>query len=342
MCPENTTGSTVLHTVNLIVLQHFYDTTNLTVTGKSLMSPENKLTPEGVNWKTYGEKVSNLLAADTSASYSLKKLAESLQNDSTVFHTPAESILSDILHEQSNHKFFGTDLSVLNSWGIGLLIIIAFVFGLLNLRMRRQLTANTTILAKLGVTTALLGTAKGQILKLKTPSTTEWLEPTPVPVIEYIKDDTISFFIMTIMFLSTLILIFSLFYWALKRKSYVYIEIRSAKDVVMINYKRLPDASRCFFIALSSKPKTVTVVNCFLFGFLKFEGKTWKVEDSRTHCRTSLPRRVLLTRGMALKAKQMLLDPACQIGPVVVHTHEQVRRALDLDLAMDAERSALV
>ena len=124
-----------------------------------------------------------------------------------MFHTPAESILSDILHEQSNHKFFGTDLSVLSSWGIGLLLIIAFVFGLLNLRMRRQLTANTTILAKLGVTTALLGNAKGQILKLKTPSTTEWLEPTPIPVIEYIKDDTISFFIY-MMFLSTLILTF--------------------------------------------------------------------------------------------------------------------------------------
>ena len=76
-----TSSSKAWHAKNVIVLQHFYDTSNVSITGRTLMTSDDKLQPERVDWKVYGEKVNTLLAADDTAAYSLKKLAASLQND---------------------------------------------------------------------------------------------------------------------------------------------------------------------------------------------------------------------------------------------------------------------
>ena len=329
-CPENSTESNVAHAVNLIVLQHFYDTTNLTLTGKTLTTEEDKLFPEPVDWKLYGEKVDKLLAADDTASYSLKKLALSLQNDSLIYHSPAEAMLSDIIHEQANHKLFGIDLSIFNSWLIVILIIIVGIIIVFHFRMRKKLNNTSHLVQRLGVTAALIGTTKSQSIQLKATTTLPTISVDHYEaLLTFIQDDLVSFWINIILTMILILIASYSFYWLTRMRSYVYIELRTREEVFMIYYKRLPDASRCFDIVTSIIPTIVTVVNCLLFGYLKFEGNTWKIEDKRTRQRTSLPRRVLLLRSDMLQAKAMLLNSDCCVEPVVVHTHEQIRRPVE-------------
>jgi hypothetical protein len=112
-------------------------------------------------------------------------------------------------------------------------------------------------------------------------------------------------------------------------QSYVYIDVSTSNGNHLICYKKLPDASRCFNISMPRKTVNLTVVNCFLFGYIKFEGKLWTLEDKRTHCITNLPRRVLIGRDNVNVLKALLQAPSCDIGPVVVHSHELVRRVLN-------------
>ena len=260
-----------------------------------------------------------------------------------VFHTPSEAILSDIIHEQSNHKIFGVDLSIVNS-GVIMALISTIAFLLfVQLRTRREMNRLSQSFGRMGVTVALLSTAKGQVVQLKQPTTTTStvLMNIPVPVIEYFQDNTVSLITTAVMFMLLLMVILVITRWLIQMKSYAYIEIRAGNQICLIKHKRLPDASRCFHI-IASKPVNVVVVDCFLFGFLKFTGKTWKVEDNRTFVRSSLPRRVLLTRGMVKQVKSLLKDMDCQVGPVVVHTHEYVRRFLDPEDYNGLEGSQLV
>ena len=341
-CVGNITfDSDILYAVNMIVLQHFYDVTNVSVSGKALMATGNRLFPAAIRWKLYGEKVNGLLAADDTASYSLKKLALSLQNDSTVFHTPAEAILSDIIHEQANHKILGTDLSIVNSIVIFTLVLAISILALMQFRTRREISLTAQTVGRLGVTAALLSSAKAQIIPLKQGLPTAAALSAPVPVIEYLRDDTISFIINAIMFGTLLLIILAVAYWTVQMKSYVYIEIQAGKETCLIYYKRLPNAHRGFHI-VASKASCITVVDCCLFGFIKFTGKPWKIEEKRTNIRTSLPRRILLTRGETKRVKALLQCTNCQVGPMVVHTHEFVRRFMKAEYEDEMESLTLV
>lgn len=338
ICPtdQSDSDSTILHAVNLIVLQHFYDMTNLSITGKTLLNQYERISPAAVNWKLYGDKVDKLLAADNSASYSLSKLAASLQNDSKIFHTPAEVLLEDIITEQSLHKIWGLDLSVLNSWAIAFLFFVFVFLGFLQFRLRKEMIRKANLLTQCGVTASLISGAKAQNVHLKIIPTPTQISYNWEELKEYLYDDTVYLIMILIALIFVFVWTIYILHLALKMKSYIYIELRTASESLLIGYTRLPDASRCFHIALCSRPIKLTIVDCVLFGILKFEGTTWKLEDNRTHDRTDLPRRVIITRNEVKTAKTLLQNPDCQIGPLLVHTHEQVRyRVLNNDRADD-------
>ena len=327
-CPENESDSSMLYTVNLIVLQHFYDITNLTMTGKSRMTPEDRILPVGVKWEFYGEKVSKLLAADDSASYSLKKLAASLQNESQVYHTPAEALLSDIINEQALHKFFGLDLSILNAWAIAVLVFLIVVLSFFQFRTRKEMAQNSKLLAQLGVSTALLTGTRAQDVQLKTTPNTVTLPYDWNELLEYFREDMIHFVIVLIALVLIFLWTLYIMYWTTKMRSYVYIDISTDKGSHLIYYKQLPDASRCFRVVLPQKNVKLTIVNFFLFGCIKFEGKSWKLEHKSTLCRSTLPKRIWIGRSDVIKLTTLLRDPTCEIGPVVVNSHEQLRRVI--------------
>lgn len=64
----------------------------LPVTASSLLQINEKIIPDAVNWKFFWENSNKLLAADSTASYSLMKMAESITEptNTLVFHSHTE------------------------------------------------------------------------------------------------------------------------------------------------------------------------------------------------------------------------------------------------------------
>jgi hypothetical protein len=112
----STARTSVSHGVNLIVLQHFYDMNNVTLTGNTLFSPSRLNSPTPLHVPLFSDQTSRLLAADESVSYSLNKLASSLQNDSVVLHSSSDAILYDYLIVLPTNKL---DFLILRKWRHG-------------------------------------------------------------------------------------------------------------------------------------------------------------------------------------------------------------------------------
>src|SRR5664279_4415926 len=75
------------------------------MTGKNLFA-EGEFKPLApLNWPLFADNTSRLLASDKEASYSLKKLADGLQNDSFVLHSSSEALVYDLLYERGNSLF---------------------------------------------------------------------------------------------------------------------------------------------------------------------------------------------------------------------------------------------
>ena len=116
VCTNLTTSTSVLHAVNLIVLQHFYDLDNGNLSGSTLLPPANLPPLLPLRLPLFSENATRLLAADESLDYSLRKLANSLANDSVVLHSPSEAILYDYIRTvaTSQHRF--PNFSEISTW----------------------------------------------------------------------------------------------------------------------------------------------------------------------------------------------------------------------------------
>ncbi len=91
-CPKKTDQVTRLHPVNLALLQHFFDDTVLsTIAGDTHFrrSIDIKIPP----FHLYTHKFASILAKDTKAHLSLKRMAESAKKDQMIFQSLSEPIL---------------------------------------------------------------------------------------------------------------------------------------------------------------------------------------------------------------------------------------------------------
>ncbi|HSN23636.1 MAG TPA: hypothetical protein VLS45_05630, partial [Methylomicrobium sp.] len=82
----NVTNSTVdvQYAINLAALTAFYDLANATLTG-SLLTPMDELEKaQPLKLPFFGDDINKFLAADDAASYSLKRISDSLENDSVI------------------------------------------------------------------------------------------------------------------------------------------------------------------------------------------------------------------------------------------------------------------
>jgi hypothetical protein len=132
-------GPKLLHGINLILLQSFYDLNNWTLSAKNLLEVGEYREPKDMHWKIYSENVTKILASDQQDSYSLKKLTETFQNGSYALHSPAEALLFDFLHEYTpRQKFWYLNLK---SWTTYALLILYLLSGSFHCNSIQKLSA---------------------------------------------------------------------------------------------------------------------------------------------------------------------------------------------------------
>lgn len=73
---NNTVPTSVLHTVNLALLQNFYDLTNETISGRDLFRASEPIEPKPLNLQLFSDNTNRLLSADKESSYSCQQFAK--------------------------------------------------------------------------------------------------------------------------------------------------------------------------------------------------------------------------------------------------------------------------
>jgi hypothetical protein len=132
-------GPKLLHGINLILLQSFYDLNNWTLSTKNLLEVAEYREPKDMHWKIYSENITKILASDKQDSYSLKKLTETFQNGSYALHSPGEALLFDFLHEYTpRQKFWYLNF---NSWTTYALLILYLLSGSFHCNSIQKLSA---------------------------------------------------------------------------------------------------------------------------------------------------------------------------------------------------------
>lgn len=227
-CYNNTKEVSILHPVNLALLQEFFSD------GKLKSIPANKLFSSQVqlsipHFTFYKHNINNILAADQQMHLSLKKMTAAARNDSKIFKTLTELLLDGLISLQSDWPDLNAILSFA-SIGIGSLAILVCIY--LFLKFRKMAT---TIL----VLQQIVKTKSQTIPSFIYEKITKKPEPTETSSIEKFLASEFSWLHASVI-LSTMVLIFLtvlVCYLYRSRKSKyttVYIEITSGCDCVTI------------------------------------------------------------------------------------------------------------
>ena len=308
----------VSHALNLAVLQTFYELSNASLNGAQLVNVSLLKTVRPISFPFFSDQTSKLLAADESASYSLKKLAESLQNDSVILHTPAEAVVHDLLRQSSLARSF--EIMSWTTWITLLAWVAVMVLMALHVSTFLKLRSLSAAIAVMGV--SRLPKINAFAVRTEPPTTTE----TPVwqmAILEIRRYDLLFICGLILLTIAVIILIVAI-KRALSRRSFIYLDLASTKGIAQIKFCALPDPSRNFSVALPKKPTTLSCVSCGLFGFVKFTSKPWKLIRIHDGSRIQLPTYMILPFWKLRTVKTVLGSQDCKITPLLVHSHEYV------------------
>ena len=317
-CDNYTSRVEVAHATNLAALQAFYELTNETLSGAQLSEPREVKALQPIKLPFFGETTKTLLAADEAAGYSLKKLTESLQNDTNILHSPAEAIIRDMLKQNAALRRFE-----LLSWSTWLTILPWVAVALLAaVQVRTFLKVRALTLAVATVGYARIPKIGAYVLRTEPTTTTEtpiWLE-----AIADIRREDAGFVVYLILLTAVTIGLIVAVKRALSRRSFIYIDVESSHGIVQIKFRALPDSTRNFAVAVSKRPTLLTCKSFGIIGIIRFTSKPWKLVYEHNRQEIVLPTYIVLPFWKFRKVRKALSDVNSRITPLVIHSHEYV------------------
>jgi hypothetical protein len=313
--PENTT--ILFSSYNAAVLKEFYDLTNQSLQGDHLVPFEKLTEPQPLEIPFFSSNVTQLLAADDSLAYSLNKIARSLQNASSVLHSPTEAVLFQYMRQMAQTAASFPNFNSIETWLIltPLPCIAILVTATIFLHRRIQvLTLALTIAAP-----------RAQAFDLRTPMPTPAISTTPSPLIQWIETfrqhDFILISLMIVVLISLIFISIALHH-AVTRHSFLYIDLSTARHVVQLKFFRLPDSTRCYAVTLPRQNTQLAFRSYFFFGVVAFTSQPWTLSHSLTKKQIKLPRILLIAPWKLRILHQIFASDQYTANPLVIHTHE--------------------
>ena len=292
---EDVADSKLQHAVNLIVLQEFYELTNETLTGRKLFDPSEYREPQPLLWSMYSENTSRLIANDEKLSYSLKKLANSLRNDSVVLHSPSEALLFDyIMNSSLQQPFWYFNFWSWSTYAIFGLFIFAIFTMLLVYRMHRRLVMIQLLLVN-SMKPLLPKTAAYELRTLATTMKTQVEQPEIFKeLFESIRKLDIAVVTLVLLITIFLIIIGAIIKRRLARRSFLYLDIASDQAVVQIKLFEFPDASRIFAVKTLSQQMELSLKQLCGCGVLRIVSKRLHVYNTLTDETIKTPKHIFI------------------------------------------------
>jgi hypothetical protein len=319
-CDVNLRPATILHSVNLPLLTTFYQTSNQTLSIQQLRTRDRLQKSDPLYLPIFGQNVTQNLAADESLSFSLAKLAANLQNDSTVYHGPAEPLLNELLTKITHMQSF--DWFSYQTWLIIAPNIVSLILIVLYYRLNRKLGIITTTMTMKASTTVSAYELRAELK----PSTT-----TPVNTLTWVntvltqirQTDLLYVMIILVIMISAFIVICVLIKRLSSRRSYVYLEIRSAKSYVQLRLAKLSHFNRKSSIVIPREQLSVELANYYVYGVLTIKPRTMKMVNTLTNESKELGNYIVVPPWTT---RQLLniISTEYRVTPFIVHSHEHI------------------
>ena len=321
----------VLHTVNLAVMRHFYDMTNTSINGRDLFAPSRLEEQPAVNWPLFSDNMSGILARDKEAGYDLGKLAESLQNDSVVYHSPSEKALDDLYDRLQQFKLTKFEIGLL--LGIGLLIVSQIV---LTVKVKRHgHTMHKMALAILGISKNIPMT---EAFILKNAPAAEVIDAIPASSVDpYFWLEWGPYYLASAVLLFSIAVTLGCLKVALSRRGFVYIEIGNDSEAIELKVTELPSGGRSYGLRTSTRSLRVVLDECWFGSRIHFISNHWVFYHFNIGRDTDLPTSKWLTPWTARKVRRILRGEH-DILTFLVYTHHYIiqKASHSLDLMASA------
>ena len=316
----------LLHGVNLALIQQFYDYTNLSISGRNLFDQTEYKKLEEIHFPIFIENTTRYLANDQKISYSLKKLATSLENDSLILHSPSEALLLDYIGQNSLKENFWH----FNSWswtsyaililGVAVATLTIFSYQLYRRLAAMKATAVYSLQTLLPKATAL------QLRKLETTTTiVSEIENLPVfqQLINDIRNLDIALFISLFIVAILLIILIIIIKRQSGRRSYLYLDIATNSHVEQVKLWKFPNATRTFQVKTSDQLMELQLKTFWGWGLLKIVSGHWSVSNTLTNRTIHIPTTVIVSPSKAKKLRRILRDQY-EVKPLIIHSHTYV------------------
>ena len=317
-CDNSSSKSEFRHTINLAVLHTFYDMSNVSFTGTTLLTANQLTEHHPLELPFFADSTAKLWAADDTTSYSLRKLSEGLRNQTIILHSPAEAIVHDFLSRNTLLETFQwTDWTAWLKLLPWLAVIGLFLWQITLHRRLSILTAATAIEMTSRLPRASAFALLTASLTTPSPSKPDWRDL--ISVLHFNDWLIVSAFLFVAV---CLILLAIAVKRSLARRSYLYLDTSSDIGVLQLYYYTFPDATRNYAIKLPTRPVHLHLRSFGFFGVLLVQPKPWTLIHSVTRKRIRLPRWLLVPYWKLQTVQRFLQSPDCTWLPLVIHTHE--------------------
>ena len=229
-CHHHSDNITIIHPVNLALLQHFFDDSYVdNIFADTIFNkPVNITLPE---LKFYQHKMKDILAADTKSHLSLAKMAQTAKDDKVIFQTIAEPLLDGQIKLDDNWPTTDNILLYIVTVATGLCIAF-FVWTIFKIR---KLSAGLLIIERVQKAQALVTDVPSFIYHTNNKPTQEY---STIGFSIQMTWDKANFILLCV--LITCIVIFLWKRYQFKTRSKICLEITCGKMCALLDIMQLP------------------------------------------------------------------------------------------------------
>jgi hypothetical protein len=277
----------------------------------------------------FAGNVSRTLAADTEQSYSLRKIAHTLANDTVVFHRSSDAFLYDFFTKRfAENSFFHFNTATWVSWAILLLFTALMATIIVGYRMNCKLKLLVALAASgNSPITHVTGQHITRVINLQT------IRPSIEPLsdsMNFITDilnelryvDIILWTILCIIILLFIVSVTIALKRALSRRTRLYLEIKQGTQAMQIRVMTLHDGMRFYRVKIPSTSITIEIKRYVVFAYITLSADEWHIKNTLTKERLEIPSIIWLTPYSAFKLQRMISMGEYTVRPLLIHNQE--------------------
>ncbi|KAK3096841.1 hypothetical protein FSP39_003849 [Pinctada imbricata] len=307
-CANNSDSITILHPVNLALIQEFFDTGYETIEGHTTFQKFVDL--KIPTFKIFNHSFSKYLAADKQDHLSLKKMADRAKKDEKVFQTLAESMIDGYVDLDLN-SFPDTSGTIAIS--AACLAVICFIYSIWSYLKFRKLTAILALTHQINQSHAF-PTPQPDLSFIYTqkpgaPSQTH------TEILEHVYTSfTTPWPYVTLSVITTLMICcYAHKLWRkFKRthKTTLHIELTTGTDCILIELASLPLCPEHWLITPPEDIHAITINRtCLLWANLTIDTSDFIIRNIHTDKQLKIPMTIHISPFKALRLRNLLRQP---------------------------------